>query len=60
MVIQYLALGLRVTGVVLSLSYPQTLANRLRLAITSKAKETEEIKKKADDATTKIECHKDG
>lgn len=55
LVIQYLALALGVTGVVLSLSYPQSLANRLRLAISSNAVKTEEITQKVDGATAKME-----
>lgn len=55
LVIQYLALALGVTGVVLSLSYPQSLANRLRLTISSNAVKTEEITQKVDGATAKME-----
>jgi len=55
LVIQYLALALGVTGVVLSLSYPQSLANRLRLTISSNAVKTEQITQKVDGATAKME-----
>jgi chromosome segregation ATPase len=55
LVIQYLALALGVSGVVLSLSYPQSLANRLRLAISSNTKKTEEVTQKVDEATAKME-----
>jgi len=55
LVIQYLALALGVTGVVLSLSYPQSLANRLRLTIGSNAKKTEEVTQRVDVATARME-----
>lgn len=56
LVIQYLALALGISGVVLSLSYPQSLANRLRLAISSNAKKAEETMQKVDAATTRMEA----
>jgi len=54
-VIQYLALGLGVTGVVLSLSYSQTLVNRLRLTISSNEKKTEGLAQQVDDVTAKTD-----
>ncbi len=45
LVIEYLSLGLGVSGVVLSLSYPQSIANRLRMAIGSNSKSVEELTK---------------
>jgi chromosome segregation ATPase len=55
LVIQYLALALGVAGVALSLSYPQTLINRLRLALTTSEKKVEEVSQKVDAATTDME-----
>ncbi|MFQ5970277.1 MAG: hypothetical protein ACE5J2_07285 [Nitrososphaerales archaeon] len=55
LVIQYLALAFGVTGVVLSLSYPQSLFNRIRLAISSNEVKTGEITLKVDGATAKME-----
>jgi len=55
LVMQYLALVLGISGVVLSLSYPQSLANRLRLAIGSTAMNTEEVAHRVDAATTRTE-----
>lgn len=55
LVIQYLALGLGVTGVVLSVSYPQSLAKRLRLVISSNAKKAEEVTQKIDATTARMD-----
>jgi len=55
LVIQYLALALGVAGVALSLSYPQSLVNRLRLAISSSEKNVEEVSQKVDGATASME-----
>ncbi len=55
LVIQYLALVLGISGVVLSLSYPQSLTNRLRLAISSTTRNAEAVAQKVDAATTRME-----